>query len=751
MPIPYKKYTKFLCVIIFIIFSLQGCGSKTTTEDNSNSTPDTSKGSITGIVVASSSITFKALKTAFQEAPTAGVPGAVCSIEGTDKNAATDEHGSFTISDVSPGSYIIICRKTASDGNIFAFLNSVEVQTGKTTDIGTIQVTQTRDIQGKATLADQTTHTGISVYIPGITSMQAETNAAGAYVINNVPEGTYNLFFEKDGYVTASLNITVPSGETAVASDVTLSTHLNSNTTYDPVVHPNISVNIAQPTQGAIANTPLLIAVKVNSLYELKDVKARVQGVEADLSFSNNAVCSKGGCSPGWSGSISLTGLERGEKLLIVKASDVFGNITEATRSFIFDKKPVLSVTDPMDGTVARPQLHISASCTDDDPVGCTSIKVKIGETVVATGQSGIDENVSLASFDGRQVTLRFEAKDSANQVIAVERVIYVEASSVLTEVETVSGSIFDVEPNRILFLDNAGADLILKIRNRVTDEDTTIPVIPGKVPQYGFLTPKGAIIIAQDNGSRLYEWRDGSFANIDFPNSNNYVNSKYSLKVIGNYAIWNMEKTLILRDLLSGTNTIVSTNTGNTANDVATNGDVVYWAYDYAVYRYSGGTTTRLTNDSTLWNTYPLTDGINVVYRKHTSCCDNQTYAIVMYGNSGEKTLASARSQEPNPGFDYQLNNGWIAFTKSGSDSKLQVWVHSPSGQETKLTFWGTSSSIAALSPEGEVTFINGNRMYLSGPGLNAIEIGPSLGRSFWQNGQWYVTIGRSLFRVEQ
>lgn len=764
MSSPSKGHLRgFIVLLVTVLISLVGCSSGTTNSD-SNRTSDASTGSLTGIVVASSSITFKAFKIAFQEAltDTTGVPGAVCTIEGTDKNDTTDEKGFFTMTDVAPGSYILICRKTAADGKSFAFLESVEVQKGETTDIGTIQVKQTGAIQGKATLADQTNQTGISVYIPGI-SMQATTDATGAYLIHDVPEGAYDLFFEKDGYVTASLNITVTSGETAIASDVTLSTNQNSNTTYDPIVNPDISVNIAQPTQGATANTPLLIVVTVNSLYELKDVKARVQGVEveANLSFSNNAVCSKWGCGPGWAGSISLTGLERGEKLLIVKASDVFGNITEATRSFIFDQKPILSVTDPLDGTVARPQLHISASCTDDDPVGCTSITVKADETVVATGQSSLYENVSLASFDGRQVTLRFEAKDSANQVIAVERVIYVEASSKLTAVETVSGSIFDVEPDRILFLDKTGADPILKIRNRITGEDTLIPAITGKVPQYGFLTPKGAIFAAKDNDYRLFDWIGNAFATIDFPTNNNLIRGTDSLKVRGNYAIWNLEKVLSLRDLLSGTDTIIYDNTeGWGLADVAANGDVVFGSncggFDCNIFRYRQGTITRLTNDIggpsigySFSNRAPLTDGINVVYSKKSLPSNGDTYAIAVYGISGEEILSPARSQSPSPGSDYQLNNGWIAFTKSGSDNTLQIWVRSPSNQETKITFWGTSSRIGALSPGGEVTFINGNRMYLSGPGLTAIEIGSTLGRSFWQNGEWFVTIGRSLFRV--
>src|SRR3990172_780472 len=170
--------------------------------------------------------------------------------------------------------------------------------------------------------------------------MQATTDATGAYLISNVSEGAYNLFYEKDGYVTASLNIIVTSGATAVAGDITMSANPTIQTTYDPIVNPNISVTIVQPTQGATLNTPLLISATVKSFYELKEVKARIQGVESDLSFTSNAVCTKWSCGPGWGGSISLTGSERGEKLLIIKASDIFGNITEASRSFIFDQKP---------------------------------------------------------------------------------------------------------------------------------------------------------------------------------------------------------------------------------------------------------------------------------------------------------------------------------------------------------------------------------------------------------------------------
>src|SRR3989337_597963 len=219
MPLSPGKTAKCLSgLFLIIVVSLIGCASGTT---DSNNSPETQTGNITGKVVASSSIVFKI---AYQEAltGTVGVPGAVCTIEGTDKSAATDEQGSFTITDVSPGSYIVICKKTASNGKVFAFLKIAEVQPGQTSDTGTIQITQTGAIQGKATLTDQTDHTGIIVYIPG-TSMQARTDATGAYLINDVPEGTYELRFEKNGYMTGKITgLPVTAGEIAIAEDMSL-------------------------------------------------------------------------------------------------------------------------------------------------------------------------------------------------------------------------------------------------------------------------------------------------------------------------------------------------------------------------------------------------------------------------------------------------------------------------------------------------------------------------------------------------
>ncbi|MBM4135295.1 MAG: choice-of-anchor D domain-containing protein [Nitrospira sp.] len=527
----------------------------------------------------------------------------------------------------------------------------------------------------------------------------------------------------------------------------------------------DITIDIKTPADKELVGDTLNIVVKVTSVYQLQNVKAVIEGRETSLVFTDNAYCQLMHCYPGWVGSISMVGLSRGQKTLTVMATDVFNLSAQMDRSFIYDQKPQLTVYAPLSESVARPNLFIKAKCTDDNQTGCVSIKAKAGISEydfpdeVAAGTDSIETTVSLASYDGKKVFLKFEAQDSAGQYSSEIRTVYVESSNRLIEIETTAGRIWDVQPDRILFLEVSGNTNLLKILQRTSGQETIVMGESGKVPLYGFLTPNGAIFVEKSNNatnSVLYEWRNGELLNLG------YITYE-SLKVKGGYAIWNSSLTdqLNVRDLLSATNTVIphpfgTYGTGNWMNDVAENGDVVYWSNEYAynIFRYRKEVITQLTNDkydSGIWNTYPLTDGINVVYRKHTPCCSNQTYSIAMYGASGEEILAPARTQEPSPGQDYQVNNGWTAFTKSGTAGELQVWLRSPSGEQQQITHFGSSSRINALGPNGDVTFTNGNRLYLGRPDSKPIiDIGSSLGRSLWEDNQWLVIIGRSLFKVD-
>jgi len=74
-------------------------------------------------------------------------------------------------------------------------------------------------------------------------------------------------------------------------------------------------------------------------------------------------------------------------------------------------------------------------------------------------------------------------------------------------------------------------------------------------------------------------------------------------------------------------------------------------------------------------------------------------------------------------------------------------------------LTFFGSSSSVAALAPNGEVAVYNGLELYISkgawppvdiatSPAMLFNSITPSL-KPFWQVDRWYATLGGSLFQI--
>ncbi len=509
----------------------------------------------------------------------------------------------------------------------------------------------------------------------------------------------------------------------------------------------NINISIIQPAAAALVGDDLWAVVTVSSTFEIRSVVARVEDRQASLVFSPTAYSDRFGTWPGWTNTLSLVGLTRGPKMLTVEASDFLNNSAQAQRTFVYDRKPVLTVTAPLAETVARPQVHIAAGCTDDDPVGC-SLSVSAGGAVVANARDSIDQVVSLSRFEGSATTLHFEAVDSAGQRTIADIPIYVESSIRLSEAASVPASIWDVQPDRILWLQSTSDRGILKIRQRATGQDTVAMNEPGRWPRYGYLTPEGAIFVEQRGDvltALVYERRSDVLVELGFPNSS------ASLVANGNFAIWSMGGTLILRDLATGANTTVSTSAGNWKNDVAANGDVVYWGGDFDIYRYRDGKTAQLTADTALWNSYVLTDGINVIYRKHDPCCGAQRFGLALHDGSGETMLTplELRPLEPGPGSDYQVNNGWVAFTRLGTGGQLQVGTRSPPGTETQIPFFGDSSRIEALAPNSEVMFRHGRR-FLSRSGAMPIDINSGLGRIFWQDGHWWVIIGRSLFQVQ-
>ena len=79
----------------------------------------------------------------------------------------------------------------------------------------------------------------------------------------------------------------------------------------------------------------------------------------------------------------------------------------------------LFTVTEPLDYSVATPSIRLVASCSDTTAV-CSSLKVSTSSTILATGTTSIDQTVSLANYNGQQITLNFIATDSSGQTTSI-------------------------------------------------------------------------------------------------------------------------------------------------------------------------------------------------------------------------------------------------------------------------------------------------------------------------------------------
>src|SRR5205814_417535 len=110
--------------------------------------------------------------------------------------------------------------------------------------------------------------------------------------------------------------------------------------------------------------------------------------------------------------------------------------------------------------------------------------------------------------------------------------------------------------------------------------------------------------------------------------------------------------------------------------------------------------------------NSYPLTDGTNVIYRKSGS----PYYKIILVDTAGTLVpLDALRTSEATPHWDYAVAGGYAAFTRSTSGGPLQVYRRDLTGSNAALTSFASVTRIETLSSTGEVMVMNSENRYLS------------------------------------
>jgi hypothetical protein len=305
--------------------------------------------------------------------------------------------------------------------------------------------------------------------------------------------------------------------------------------------------------------------------------------------------------------------------------------------------------------------------------------------------------------------------------------------------IDQVDGKILDLKDNRILFLDSSHA---LKIKDRSSGNITTI--IEGKNPLagYSFLSPKGAIFLEQtgDVSTKvLYEWRDGKLVSLG--------KVSRSLIVKGNYAVFSDPgSSIYLRDLTNGENKLV-TSDAYYGYDVAENGLVVWGGKDFLIYMLSDGKAVRVTDAQESYRfTFPLTDGINVVYKAGSA--KYRSYGVRWSAvGTPPINLPPVFSTSPiddlSPYLNYQINNGYIAFNYFDDGfytSGLAIIYPDWSGRTVKDDF-------VALGPQGDI--LGYNKYYQYDPDL-AFTLPFSYAKmAFWIGSETFIADGGKLYAL--
>ena len=150
--------------------------------------------------------------------PKAGAPaetasGAlVTSPSRPDISGETDADGNFEITNVGPGTVSLLVTSSTATGALNLSgdpgakyglkLDDIVISSGNNTDIGTNTLKETGSLSGQILFFENPNNldlTGIEVFIPG-TSYIAKTDNEGKFTLTGIPEGTYDLRAQRDGF-----------------------------------------------------------------------------------------------------------------------------------------------------------------------------------------------------------------------------------------------------------------------------------------------------------------------------------------------------------------------------------------------------------------------------------------------------------------------------------------------------------------------------------------------------------------------
>lgn len=505
----------------------------------------------------------------------------------------------------------------------------------------------------------------------------------------------------------------------------------------------NIACTINSPTKNQYVSNNISVKATITSTLEINSAIASVSGFQSNLIFNSTTRY--------FEGTVITSGLKQGDTLeLVITIKDVLNNVAISKVNIIYDLPPVLNLFEPINESVAHALLPFRIHCSDLD--SCL-LNVTFGDNIIFSKKikDSINTILNFKNYSGLSGNLIVDVYDSHLQKSTKSVPIYVDTSSSLKEYYVANSRIIDFKSKKILL--QPGYDLTYPIIVDLLNKSETIIPLKINLKSRSFLTPTGAILTGVDSSlypssfSWGYDWNNNTI------NTLGSFNSSYSLQTSGNFAIWSNATTLYIRNLVTRVNTTVSSSAINWYNSVTSTGSMAFGSSSqYNIFYYRNGNSTAVTtNASNKWNTYPITDGTNIVYRKHDPCCGNQTYALYLTDSTGNNStlLSDFGTKEPNTPDDYQVNNKFVAYTKIGSLGQTNVWVRDSSSTSKQITFFGTNATIDLLNPKGSLLFNYNGKRYLNLINNNFLEVSSRLGTSYFEDSSFYIAIGRVLFQV--
>jgi len=495
-----------------------------------------------------------------------------------------------------------------------------------------------------------------------------------------------------------------------------------------------ISVAIKSPTQFQVTGAGILIRASITSDNELTSVTAVINNsLQTNLMLNTRTQF--------YEGSLSVASLPEGDTLSVtVTAIDYLNNKKSDTISFIYDNPPVVDFIEPLDNFVATPFIHLKIKIKDVSD--CTvSINSQIQQLYSGKVKDSLEMDLDMSSQGGYVGILVTDSRQqSAGKTIPVS-FITPATQPLLKLVYKGSSSIFDLNKNHVLA--TGGVPLQPRVIDISNNTETIIP-FKGGISDFGFVTSTGAVFTS---GNKVYDWNAGTLDSLGSYNAT--VSAK------GDYAVWSNGNYFYFKNLATKTKIQLSNNAGNIYNNVASNGQAVFWDYNYNIIAYKNGALSTITSNDggTKWNVYPTTDGEYIGYLKTGECCGDQNISSYLYDGKNNILLSDFGNSDLGAGSFFRsgylkINNKFVAYCKKNVSAQMQVWIRDSLGNNKQITHFLSSSLIENLNETGDIVFTNSSKRYLAFNGGPVKEV-PDIGKIYYVDSSWYIVLGNAVFKL--